>query len=126
MAMCFFSMLHVIVSSIKVRKKAKFRKRYNQVPHLSQDTIKKSDKGTRKHHTKESEEVNPVQSGDHKAARNKQDSLYNLQRQERNTITKRIHKRSTALEWSVRQLLEGLNIPNRFQTRWWSIFQNHK
>ena len=29
---------------IKVRKKAKIRNRYNQVPHLTQDTIWESDK----------------------------------------------------------------------------------
>ena len=38
----------------KVRKKAKTRNRYNQVPHLTQDTIWQSDKKIRKHHTQES------------------------------------------------------------------------
>ena len=35
----------------KVKKKAKIRNRYNQVPHLTRDTIWESDKNTRKHHT---------------------------------------------------------------------------
>ena len=33
---------------IKVRKKAKIRNQYNQIPHLTQDTIWESDKNTRK------------------------------------------------------------------------------
>ena len=39
---------------IKV-KKAKTRNLYNQVPHLTQDTIWESDKNTRKHHIRESQ-----------------------------------------------------------------------
>ena len=63
------------LNKAKVRKKAKFRNRYNQVPHLTWDTIWKSDKNTRKHHTQESQEVNPFLVGDHEAARNKQDRI---------------------------------------------------
>ena len=37
----------------KVRKKAKIRNRYNQVPRLNQDTEWESDKNTRKHHVHE-------------------------------------------------------------------------
>ena len=39
------------LTTIKVRLKAKIRNRYNQIQHLTQDTIWKSDKTTRKHHT---------------------------------------------------------------------------
>ena len=60
---------------MKVRKKAKIRNRYNQVPHLTQDTILESDKNTRKHHTQESQEFNPFPTGDHKVARNRNDSM---------------------------------------------------
>ena len=60
---------------IKVRKKAKVRNRYNQVPHLTQDTIWESHKNTRKHHIQESQEVSPFPAGDHKAARNRQDRM---------------------------------------------------
>ena len=44
----------------KVRKKANIRNRYNQVPHLTQDIIRESDKNTRKHYTQESQEVRQV------------------------------------------------------------------
>ena len=50
----------------KVRKVAKIRNQYNQVPHLSQDTTWESDKNI----TNESQEVSPFQAGDHKAAMN--------------------------------------------------------
>ena len=52
----------------KVRKKAKISNQYNQVSHLTQDTIY-SNKNTRKHHIKESQEVNHFSPGDHKAVR---------------------------------------------------------
>ena len=41
------------VKYINVRKTAKIRKRYNQVPHLTQDTTLESDKNTIKHHKQE-------------------------------------------------------------------------
>ena len=51
---------------IKVRKGAKIRNRYNQVPHLTQDTnwkVTNSQLDT----TNESQEVSPFPAGDHKA-----------------------------------------------------------
>ena len=51
---------------IKVSKGAKIRNRYNQVPHLTQDTnwkVANSQLGT----TNERQEVSPFQAGDHKA-----------------------------------------------------------
>ena len=39
------------VFNIIVMKKANIRNRYNQVPHLTQDTTLESDKNTRKQHT---------------------------------------------------------------------------
>ena len=42
----------------KVREKANISNRYNQVPHLTQDTIWECDKSTRKHHIQESQEAN--------------------------------------------------------------------
>ena len=50
----------------KVRKGAKIRNRYNQVPHLTQGTsgkVTKSQLDT----TNESQEVNPFPAGEHKA-----------------------------------------------------------
>ena len=40
-----------------IGKNAKIRNRYNQVPHLTQDTIWERDKYTRKHHIQGSQEV---------------------------------------------------------------------
>ena len=54
----------------KVSEGAKIRNRYNQVPHLTQDTNGKvitSQLDT----TKESQEVSPFQAGDHKAQINR-------------------------------------------------------
>ena len=60
---------------MKGRKKAKIRNQYNQVPHLTRDTVRESDKNTRKHHTQESQEVSPFLASDRKAARNGKDSI---------------------------------------------------
>ena len=56
----------------KVRKAANIRNRYNQVPHLTQDTTWESDKNTTKHHKQESRGQPPA--GDHKAATNRRES----------------------------------------------------
>ena len=61
--------------TIKVRKKAKIRNRYNRETHLSKDTTWESDKNTRKHHTQESQEVSTFPAGDHKAATNRKDIM---------------------------------------------------
>ena len=60
---------------IKVEKKANNRNRYGEVPHLTRDTIWESDKNTRKCHKQESQEVSHFTAGDHKTARNRQDSI---------------------------------------------------
>ena len=77
---------------------------YNQVPHPTRDTIWESVKNTRK---QESQQVSPLLAGDHKVVRNRQDSVTDKHETQ---ITKRIHKRSSALEQSVRKILEGLNM----------------
>ena len=76
---------------------------YNQIRHLTQDTIWKSSKNTRKYHLQKSQDVSIFLAGDHNAAKNGQD-------RHETQITKLIHKRSTALEHSVKNLLEGLNM----------------
>ena len=53
--------LNVIVSKV-----AKIRNRYNQEPHLTQDTNGESDKLT-EDSTNESQEVSPFPAGDHEA-----------------------------------------------------------
>ena len=55
---------------LQVRKTAKIRKRYNQVPHLIQDTTWESNKDTI-NITNKIQEVSPFQTGDHKAAMNR-------------------------------------------------------
>ena len=61
--------------AFKVRKAAKIRNRYNQIPHLTQDTTcEKHDKNTIKHH-KKSQEVSPFTAGEHTAAMNRRESI---------------------------------------------------
>ena len=69
---CFMTFLYFYEKSpficciFKVSKDAKIRNRYNQVPHLSQDTngkVTNSQLDT----TNESQEVSPFQAGGHKA-----------------------------------------------------------
>ena len=59
-------MLDFLKITLKVSKGAKIRNRYNQVPHLTQDTngkVTNSQLDT----TNESQEVSPFPAGDHKA-----------------------------------------------------------
>ena len=58
----------------KVRKMAKTRKRYNQEPHLTQNTTWESNKNTI-NITNKSQEVSPIPAGDHKAAMNRCESM---------------------------------------------------
>ena len=90
-------MISTITAKAILRKNAKIRNQYNQVPHLTQDT-------ERKHHLQESQEVGPFTTCDHKAARNRHHGMTKT-----NTRNKNIHKRTAVLECSVRKLLEGLN-----------------
>ena len=66
-----------ITSLHKVSKTAKIRNRYNQLLHLTQDTIWESDNNTRKHNVQESQDVSPFPACDHKAAMNRQESMTN-------------------------------------------------
>ena len=72
---------------------------------LSNTTPNSSDKNTRKYYTKESQEVSHFQAGDHKAIRNRKDSMTDKHETQ---IAKRMPKRSTTLGRSIRKLLEGL------------------
>ena len=83
---------------------------YNQVPHLTRDTIWKVTKTQGNITQQESQEVSPFPAGDHSAERNRQDSVIKTSVKETET-TKRIHKRSTALERSVK-ITGGLNMFN--------------
>ena len=69
--------LHVAsMSPTKVSKNAKIRNRYNQVPHLNQDT---NGKVTNSHldTTNDSQEVSPFPAGDHKAQINRHAQRHN-------------------------------------------------
>ena len=77
---------------IKVSKGAKIRNRYNQVPHLTQDTYGKVT-NSQLDTTKEGQEVSPVPAGDQKA---------HINRRTQRHSNHKTHKRSTALERSVK------------------------
>ena len=65
-----------IIYVYKLRKTARIRNRYNQVPHLSQDTKRESNKITIniKNRIKE---VSPYHSDNHKAVMNRRKSMIN-------------------------------------------------
>ena len=55
---------------------AKTKKRYNQVPHLTQDTIMSCDKSTKEtSHIQVGQEASHFSADDHKAAMNRQGSI---------------------------------------------------
>ena len=61
---------------MKVRKRAKIRNRYNQAPHLTQNTNGKVT--TTQYDIKtESQEVSPFPAGDHKASINRRTQKHN-------------------------------------------------
>ena len=61
---------------MKVRKGAKIRNRYNQAPHLTQDTNGKS-ATSHQDITHESQVVSPFPAGDHKASKNRRTRKHN-------------------------------------------------
>ena len=80
----------------KLCKGAKIRNRYNQVPHLTQDTngkVTNSQLDT----TNESQEASPFPAGDHKAHINRRTQRHS----ERKTEKNKDYKRSTALVTSL-------------------------
>ena len=83
----------------KVSKGAKIRNRFNQVPHMTQDTNGKVTH-SQLETTNESQEVSPFPAGDHKAHINR--------RAQSKHKTEKTNKRSTALERSVKYFTRGL------------------
>ena len=73
---------------LKVRKEAKLRKRYNQVPHLTQDTLQESNKNTIDI-TNKNQEVRPFQAVDHKAAMNRGINMRNTRHKNKNDPQKK-------------------------------------
>ena len=88
----------------KSKKAAKIRKRFNQVPHLTQNTTWESNKNTI-NITNKSLEVSPFPAGDHKAAMNRRESTRNTRHKNTYDPQKKYHL------WTVSKniLLEGLN-----------------
>ena len=82
----------------KVRKRTKVRNRYNQASQLTQDTNGKVTTSQLDISNK-SQDVSPFPAGDHKASINRRARKFNKNKTE---ITQMIHKRSTALERSVK------------------------
>ena len=76
---------------IKVSKGVNIRIRYNQVPHLTQDTNGKV-ADSQLYTTNESQEVSPFPAGDYKAQINRRTQRHNKHKTEK----KNIHKRSTS------------------------------
>ena len=89
---------------IKVNKGAKIRKRYNQVSKLTQDTNGKVT-NSQLYTTNESQEISPFTASDHKAQINRRAQRHNKHKTEK---ALNIHKRSTALEQSVKYFNGGL------------------
>ena len=99
-ALVFVFEMVCFIFSIKVERKAQIRNRYNQVPQLTQDTIQESDKHRRKHNSQESQEVSPFPASDCLGC--KKQTRQHIPDKHETLITKTIHKRSTALEQSVK------------------------
>ena len=70
------------IRNIKVSKGARIRKRYNQVPLLTQDTNEKVT-NSQLDTTNESQEVSPLPEGDHKAHTNRRAKRHSKQKTEK-------------------------------------------
>ena len=87
----------------RVSKDAKIRSRYNEVPHLTQDTNGKVT-NSQLETTKESQEVSPFPVGDHKAHINRRTQKHSKRKTEKNikdpqkyhlgTVSKIFHRRA--------------------------------
>ena len=91
---------------LEVSRGAKIRNQYNQAPHLTQDTNGKVTT-SKLDTTNESQETSPFPAGDHKAHINRWAQRHSKHKTEK---TQKIHKRSAALEWSVKYFTGGLKL----------------
>ena len=85
------------------QEEGKDRETYNQIPHPTLDTIWESDKRTRKHHIQENKEASPFTAANHKAARNRQDSIL-----KRNTNNKKDPQKNHGLGKVSKKITRGL------------------
>ena len=88
----FFCFVNLVVltysfhdsSYIKISKCGKIRKRYNQVPHLTQDTNDKvTNLNSQLYTTNERQEVSPFPAGEHKAQINRRAQRHNKHKTEK-------------------------------------------
>ena len=94
---------------IKVSKGANIRNRYNQVPHMPQDTNGKvTNSQLHVYTTNESQEVSPFS-----AQTNRRTQRHNKHKTEKKT--EKIHNRSTAVERSVKYISGRLKPVSRHQ-----------
>ena len=111
----FENLFYNILTEIsKVSKSAKIRNRYNQVPHLTQDTngkVTNSQLDT----TSESQEVSPFPAGDHKSHINRPAQRHGKHKTEKNNI--KDPQKRTALERSVHISLIKLLLYQTFDSR---------
>ena len=78
-----YYVLSIAKSTVKVSKGAKIKNRYNQVPHLTQDTngkVTNSQLDT----TNESQELSPFPAGDHKLHINRRAQRHSKHKTEKN------------------------------------------
>ena len=78
---------NVAYHDFKVRKMAKIRKRYNQVPHLTQDTTWESNKNTI-NITNKSQEASPFPADDRETAMNRREIMRNTRHKKHKWSTK--------------------------------------
>ena len=103
--LCHLIIFSFQFSVFKVSKGAKIRNRYNQVPHLTQDTngtVTNSQSDT----TNESQEVSPFPAGDHKAHINRRAQRHSKHK------TEQKHKRQQ------NRVLEPIRISNSLDPIW--------
>ena len=90
--------------TLKVSKGAKIRNRYNQVPHLTQDTNEKVT-NSQLNTTNESQKVSPFTAGDHKAHINRRPQRHSKHKKE--NPHKRFTKKVPHWNGQYNILLEG-------------------
>ena len=93
------------IRRIKVRRRAKIRNRYNQAPHLTQDTNGKVTT-SQLDITNDRQEVSPFPAGEHKASINRR--TQSIKKQDRNNINDPQKKHRLGMV-SKNIVLEGLN-----------------
>ena len=78
--MLWYELFNLRPEHIKISKGAKIKNRYNQVPHLTQDTIVKVT-NSQLDTTNESKEVSPFPAGDRNARINRRPRRHSKRRQ---------------------------------------------